>query len=83
MNGEEEMAFPLWKCLTQLLPYLWKLKADYAFVPSYWHWSLLINFICRIRGAKIIMMNESHADTEQATGIKRWIKKRIRITYNR
>ncbi|MDA9764221.1 glycosyltransferase family 4 protein [Opitutales bacterium] len=75
--GEEEMAFPIWKCFTQLLPYLWKLKADYAFVPSYWHWSLFINFICRIRGAKIIMMNESHEDTERAKGIKRWIKSRI------
>ena len=75
--GDQEMEFPLWKCLTQLLPYLWKLKANYAFVPSYWHWSLFINFICRLRGAKIIMMNESHADTERATGLKRWIKSLI------
>ena len=75
--GDQEMEFPLWKCLTQLMPYLWKLKADYAFVPSYWHWSLFINFICRIRGAKIIMMNESHADTERASGFKRWIKTQI------
>ena len=75
--GDQEMEFPVWKCLTQLLPYLWKLKADYAFVPSYWHWSLFINVICRLRGAKIIMMNESHADTERAHGFKRWIKVQI------
>ncbi|MCB1119951.1 MAG: glycosyltransferase family 4 protein [Verrucomicrobiae bacterium] len=75
--GDREMDFPVWKCLTQLLPYLWKIRVDYAFVPSYWHWSLFINFVCRIRGAKIIMMNESHADTEKADGIKRWIKKQI------
>lgn len=75
--GDQEMEFPIWKCITQLMPYLWKLKADYAFVPSYWHWSLFINFVCRIRGAKIIMMNESHADTERATGLKRWIKTQI------
>mgnify|MGYP003113771137 CR=1 FL=1 len=75
--GEQEMAFPIWKCLTQLLPYLWKLKADYALVPSYWHWSLFINIVCRLRGAKIIMMNESHADTERAKGVKRGLKKLI------
>lgn len=75
--GDQEMEFPIWKCITQLLPYLWKLKANYAFVPSYWHWSLFINMVCRLRGAKIIMMNESHADTERASGIKRWIKVQI------
>lgn len=75
--GDREMDFPLWKCLTVLLPYLWKTRADFAFVPSYWHWSLFINFVCRIRGAKIVMMNESHAGTERASGLKRWIKTKI------
>jgi 1,2-diacylglycerol 3-alpha-glucosyltransferase len=79
--GDREMDFPILKCVTQLLPYLWKTRADYAFVPSYWHWSLFINLICRIRGAKIIMMNDSHADTEKARGLKRkikaWIVKRF------
>lgn len=75
--GDREMDFPVRKCITQLIPHLWRLKVDYALVPSYWHWSLLANFICRIRGAKIIMMNESHADTERATGVKRWIKRQI------
>jgi 1,2-diacylglycerol 3-alpha-glucosyltransferase len=75
--GDREMDFPVWKCITQLIPHLWNLKVDYVLVPSYWHWSLLANFVCRIRGAKIIMMNESHADTERATGLKRWIKRQI------
>jgi 1,2-diacylglycerol 3-alpha-glucosyltransferase len=28
-------------------------------------------------GIRTVMMNESHADTEQATGWKRWIKRQI------
>ena len=75
--GDKETEFPLVKCITQLLPFLWKFRADVAFVPSYWHWSLFIRFVCKIRGAKIVMMNDSHAGTQKAKGFKRWIKRKI------
>ena len=75
--GEKETEFPLVKCFTQLLPFLWQFRADVAFVPSYWHWSLFVRFVCKIRGAKIVMMNDSHAGTEKAKGLKRWIKRKI------
>lgn len=75
--GEKETDFNPWPLMTKLLPLLLKLKPDILFVPSYWHWSLLINYAGRACGAKVVMMNESHAATEQARGLKRSIKKTI------
>lgn len=72
-----ESDFPLWALTTKLLPFLFKQRPDVILVPSYWHWSLFLNYAGRLAGAKIVMMNESHAATEQATGIKRRIKKVI------
>lgn len=75
--GKIETEFNLFQLTTKLLPLLFKLKPDVIFVPSYWHWSLFINFAGRLRGAKIVMMNESHGGTEQARGITRMIKKAV------
>lgn len=48
-----------------------------AFLPSYWDWSVTMALLCKLRGCKVIMMNESHAGTERASGWKRWIKRQI------
>ncbi len=48
-----------------------------AFLPSYWDWSVTMGALCKLNGCKVIMMNESHAGTEQATRWKKWIKRQI------
>src|SRR5690606_3801351 len=70
MDGVET-DFKPWALTTKLIPFLWKVKPDVIFVPSYWHWSLFLNYAGRMMGAKIVMMNESHAATEKARGITR------------
>jgi len=75
--GSDEARFPLWKVITVLLPELKRMKPDYVFVPSYWHWSLCINLFCRLRGARIIMMNETHGGSETARGFKKAVKRFI------
>ncbi|BET68291.1 glycosyltransferase family 4 protein [Opitutales bacterium ASA1] len=75
--GSREMSFRPWLLTTKLAPLVLRLKPDVAFVPSYWHWSLFLNAVSRLAGARIVMMNESHAGTERATGLKKRIKKCI------
>lgn len=75
--GEMETDFNLPLLVSKLLPLLNRLRPDVIFVPSYWHWSLFINMSGRLLGAKIVMMNESHAGTEKARGFKRVIKKAV------
>lgn len=75
--GDTEMEFnPVLLC-RHLLPLLIRIRADVLFVPSYWHWSLFANLAGRICRGKIVMMNESHAATQQATGWKKALKKQI------
>jgi hypothetical protein len=53
-------------------------KVDVAFLPSYSparYFALLA--AAKSLGIRTVMMNESHAGTEQATGWKRWIKRQI------
>jgi len=56
-----------------------KIIKDYnvkvVFVPSYWDWSYTISIISKAMGCHVIMMNESHAGTEKANVLKRWLKK--------
>ena len=75
--GPVETEFNLWRLLTRLVPYLWNYRPRVIFVPSYWHWSLFLNYTGRLFGARIVMMNESHAGTERARGWKRKVKKAI------
>lgn len=75
--GSNETDFPLFRLISQVIPLIKKTKPAVVFVPSYWHWSLFINFISRLWGAKIVMMNETHGGTEKARGFKKWIKKQI------
>ncbi|MGH8021654.1 MAG: glycosyltransferase family 4 protein [Opitutaceae bacterium] len=75
--GSREMSFRPWLLTTKLAPLVLRLKPQVAFVPSYWHWSLFLNIVSRIAGARIVMMNESHAGTERAQGLKKSIKRAI------
>ncbi|RYZ80241.1 MAG: glycosyltransferase, partial [Proteobacteria bacterium] len=55
-----------------------KEKIKVVFVISYWptrYCAVLL--AARLAGARCVMMNESHAATERAHGIKRWIKRQL------
>jgi 1,2-diacylglycerol 3-alpha-glucosyltransferase len=53
-------------------------KVDVAFLPSYSPARYFALFAAaKSLGIRTVMMNESHAGTEQATGWKRWIKQQI------
>jgi len=53
-------------------------KVDVAFLPSYSPARYFALFAAaKSLGIRTVMMNESHAGTEQATGWKRWIKPQI------
>lgn len=75
--GPDEMAFRLRGLLREVAPLIFRLRPQVIFVPSYWHWSLFVNAVARIAGARVVMMNESHAGTERATGFKKFIKRCI------
>ena len=53
-------------------------RVDVAFLPSYSPARYFALFAAaKSLGIRTVMMNESHAGTEQATGWKRWIKRQI------
>jgi len=53
-------------------------KVEVAFLPSYSPARCFALFAAaKSLGLRTVMMNESHAGTEQATGWKRWIKRQI------
>ena len=72
--GSREMSFRPWLLTTKLAPLVFERRPQVVFVPSYWHWSLFLNGVSRLAGARIVMMNESHAGTGRARGLKRRIK---------
>lgn len=77
-HGKNESAFRPWLLIRDVVPLIFSLHPDVVFVPSYWHWSLFINFVARLRGARIVMMNESHGGTEKpAIRLRSFIKKQI------
>lgn len=75
--GKQETDFHPWRITQLVWPILKKLRPQVVFLPSYWHWSLWINFLCRLLGARIVMMNDTHARTARSRGLllflKRWI----------
>ncbi len=75
--GSREMSFRPWLLTTRLAPLVLRRKPQVVFVPSYWHWSLFLNAVSRLAGARIVMMNESHAGTERARGLKKRLKRAI------
>ena len=76
-EGVEEAASPLEVFLSARKLFREE-KVDVAFLPSYSparYFALLA--AAKSLGIRTVMMNESHAGTEQATGWKRWIKRQI------
>ena len=75
--GRHETDFRPWRILSRWPRLLVQHRAKVVFVPSYWDWSVTIAVVSKVFGCRVVMMNESHAGTEQATGWKRWIKRQI------
>ncbi|XCI64417.1 D-inositol-3-phosphate glycosyltransferase [Mycolicibacterium parafortuitum] len=75
--GSNELAFRPWRLASQALPLILKIKPDVCFVPAYWHWSLFVNAAARAAGARIVMMNDTHAGTARARNLKYLVKRQI------
>ncbi|RYG42902.1 MAG: glycosyltransferase [Chitinophagaceae bacterium] len=76
-NSAQEKLNPL-KAAYQLYRTLKKRQIKVVFLPSYWPArSLAILLASKLAGAKCIMMNESHAGTENAKGFAKWIKRQL------
>ena len=74
--GNDETQFPLGK-LGGLLAAPWRVRADVVLLPSYFHWSLMLNAVTRLSGARIVMMNETHGGTVRARGLKAAFKQKV------
>jgi glycosyltransferase involved in cell wall biosynthesis len=74
--GPDEAGFPL-RSLGRLFHAVYRLRPDVTLVPSYWHWSLLINLATRLARGRVVMMNDSHAGTSKAGGLVRIGKQRL------
>lgn len=75
--AEQESAyrpFTLWRKWQQFLK---TYQPSVVMVPSYWHWSLHMNAMARQQGCRVVMLNESHGGTEQASGWKRGLKRAL------
>jgi len=76
-EGVEEAASPLVVFLKARTLFRQE-KVKVAFLPSYSPARYFALFAAaKSLGIRTVMMNESHAGTEQATGWKRWIKRQI------
>ena len=65
-----EMRFRPWLLTTRALPFLWATRPDVIFVPSYWPWSLYLNLTARAFGARVVMMNDTHAGSARSGGLR-------------
>lgn len=74
--GSDETCFPL-RQLHKLALIPRTFQADVALLPSYDHWSLVINTAARFSGGKVVMMNETHGGTARARGWKAALKRRV------
>lgn len=58
-------------------------KVQVAFIPSYWPArAFAVLLAAKIAGIRCVMMNESHAGTERASGFAKWVKKRLIGLFN-
>lgn len=74
--GCDETRLP-YRHLGKLLSLPGRLCADVALLPSYGHWSLVLNLGVRIAGGRVVMMNDTHAGTARARGLKALFKRRV------
>jgi hypothetical protein len=76
-TGTDEAASPL-EVFLKARKFFREEKVDVAFLPSYSPARFFALFAAaKSLGLSTVMMYESHAGTEQATGWKRWIKRQI------
>jgi glycosyltransferase involved in cell wall biosynthesis len=74
--GSDETRLPF-SGLKTLLTLPKRLGADVALLPAYFHWSLILNMGTRLAGGRVVMMNDTHAGTARARGLKMAFKRRI------
>jgi glycosyltransferase involved in cell wall biosynthesis len=74
--GKDDTKFPLGKLAT-LFSIPWKLRPDVALLPSYDHWPLALNAAMRLTNTRVVMMNDTHAGTARARGLKAAFKRRV------
>jgi glycosyltransferase involved in cell wall biosynthesis len=74
--GGDETRFPI-KNIGRLLAIPRKLGTEVALLPSYDHWSLALNVAARLYGSRVVMMNDTHAGTARARGIKAAFKQKV------
>jgi 1,2-diacylglycerol 3-alpha-glucosyltransferase len=74
--GDDETRLPL-RHIGSLLMLPRKLHADIALLPSYDHWSLVLNAGVRMAGGRVVMMNDTHGGTARAHGLKAAFKQRV------
>jgi glycosyltransferase involved in cell wall biosynthesis len=74
--GKDETQFPLAK-IGRFFAIPRKLRAEVALLPSYFNWSLALNASLRLFGCRVVMMNETHAGTVRARGIKAVFKQKV------
>jgi glycosyltransferase involved in cell wall biosynthesis len=74
--GKDETILPLAK-IGHLLAIPRKLRTEVALLPSYFNWSLALNTSMRLYGGRVVMMNETHAGTVRARGLKAAFKQRV------
>lgn len=79
--GSDETRLPV-RRLGTLLSLPGRLSADVALLPSYGHWSLILNLGARIAGGHVVMMNDTHAGTAQARGWKALFKRRVVASFD-
>jgi len=74
--GKDEARFPFGK-IAGLLSIPWKLRPDVAFLPVYDHWPLTLYAALRLWGGRVVMMNDGHAGTARAVGLRALIKRHV------
>ena len=79
--GKDETKFPLGK-LGRLMGIPKKLRTEVALLPSYDHWSLALNVASRLAGCRVVMMNDTHAGTARARGIKAAFKQQVVASFH-
>jgi glycosyltransferase involved in cell wall biosynthesis len=79
--GRDETRFPLQR-VGRLTVIPRQLRADVAFLPSYDHWSLALNAAARMSRCRTVMMNDSHAGTARARGLKAAFKRQVVASFH-
>jgi glycosyltransferase involved in cell wall biosynthesis len=74
--GDDETSLPV-RHIGSLLMLPRKLRVDIALLPSYDHWSLVLNAGVRMAGGRVVMMNDTHGGTARARGFKAAFKQRV------